>query len=364
MDKTTIKDVSRAAHVSVSTVSRAFSHPELVSASTLRKVMQVADELNFAISKSVSSIQTGKTYKITLLIGSAHLEWFTDQIFSGLYDVLHPAGYEVGLYIASSKEERKKFFDTLPVRRNTDALVVSSFAMSREELSRLESLGVPIVGINVDSPSGFSASVSIDDTHAAQAATQYLLSLGHTSLAYVYQPFNSSLHYSSLNRIRGFLQACGYNTQDCHDENDFLHLLKETGASNPHICAQLFPLSLGADFYSSFITQYMSSPQKPTALFCHQDSIAIPILLGLQRDGIRVPEDLSLLGFDDSDMSGDARLTTVHQDAYGNAQQAGKKLLSLLNGQPTHQLHTLAPTQLLVRNTTARVPRSSSSTQV
>lgn len=354
MDKTTIKDVARTAHVSVSTVSRAFSHPELVSPATLTKVMKVADELNFAISKSVSSIQTGKTFKVTLLIGSAQLEWFTDQIFSGLYDVLHPAGYELGLYIASTPEDRHKFFDTLPVRRNSDALVVSSFAITQPELTRLDSLKVPVVGINVASPQGFSASVGIDDIAAAQAATQYLISLGHRNIAYVYQSFTSHLRYSSINRIRGFLNACGYDTPEYNTADCAADSLSTTPHKPNGIHASIFKLPSDQDVYSAFISNYLSAAEKPTAVFCHQDSIAVQILLGLQRDGIRVPEDLSLLGFDDFDMAHAARLTTVRQDAYMNARIAGEKILSLLSDEPLTSLHTLSPTQLIVRSTTGR----------
>ena len=188
--KASIGDVALKAGVSNATVSRTFAHPEQVSEATRIKVQAAADALNFSISRSAGILKSGRTYRVALLIGSHAIEWFTAEIIAGLNDVLRDAGYDLVIYPIEGAEARDAFFEELPVRNNADAVFLSSFGISPDEVKRLGTAKIPIVGVNTTS-------------------VRHLAKLGHRNLLYLYESFSSTLGFSSYNRITGFQEACG-----------------------------------------------------------------------------------------------------------------------------------------------------------
>ena len=127
MDKAGIREVAKAAGVSISTVSRAFTRPELVSERTRRKVLETADKLDFNISRSATSLKSGQTYRVALLMNEEITSWFNTEVFAGINAVMHEAGYDISLFQhIDTAENRRDFFTNLPVRRNVDAVFVAS----------------------------------------------------------------------------------------------------------------------------------------------------------------------------------------------------------------------------------------------
>ena len=149
--KASIGDVALKAGVSNATVSRTFAHPEQVSEATRIKVQAAADALNFSISRSARILKSGRTYRVALLIGSHAIEWFTAEIIAGLNDVLRDAGYDLVIYPIEGAEARDAFFEELPVRNNADAVFVSSFGISPDEVKHLAPPKYRIVGVNTTS---------------------------------------------------------------------------------------------------------------------------------------------------------------------------------------------------------------------
>ena len=140
---TSIQDVAREAGVSISTVSRSFTRPDLVSAKTRERVLAIADKLNFSLSRSAAALKSGRSLRIAVLM-SGHIRlWFTASVIEGLNEVLHTQGYDISVFQISSIEERKEFFEMLPVRRNADAVIVASFDIDNNEIAQLASVGVP-----------------------------------------------------------------------------------------------------------------------------------------------------------------------------------------------------------------------------
>lgn len=120
-----IQDVAKAAKVSVSTVSRSFTRPELVSEATRSRVLRIADEMSFSISRSATALKSGKALRVALLMSDHIRLWFSASVIEGLNQVLHADGYDLSIFQISSIEERREFFDMLPVRRNADAVIVA-----------------------------------------------------------------------------------------------------------------------------------------------------------------------------------------------------------------------------------------------
>ena len=95
MDRAGIREVAKAAGVSISTVSRAFTRPELVSERTRRKVLETADKLDFNISRSATSLKSGQSYRVAMLMNEEITSWFNTEVFAGIESVMHNAGYDV-----------------------------------------------------------------------------------------------------------------------------------------------------------------------------------------------------------------------------------------------------------------------------
>ena len=117
MDKAGIREVAKAAGVSISTVSRAFTRPELVSERTRRKVLDTADRLDFNISRSATALKSGQTYRVAMLMNEEITSWFNMEVFAGINSVMHDAGYDISLFQhVDTGENRRDFFTNLPVR--------------------------------------------------------------------------------------------------------------------------------------------------------------------------------------------------------------------------------------------------------
>ena len=311
-----IQDVAKAAHVSISTVSRSFTRPELVSAATREKVLRIAEELNFSTSRSAAALKTGRAMRVALLMSDHIRLWFSASVIEGLNSVLHAEGYDISIFQISSIEERRDFFEMLPVRRNADAVIVASFDADETEIAQLASANVPIIGINSVMPRelGFTAAVNIDDTQGSILAARHLINLGHRDIAYV--------------------------------------------RTNRDVSLQISPTVIvaqeGPDRIRRVLTDLMSLERMPTAIACQEDGIAVPLIFQLERSGYEVPNDISVIGYDNSFYANDIGLTTIAQDPIEMAKMAAEMTVKLIEGEKPEHLFRTIPAELVVRSSTAK----------
>jgi DNA-binding LacI/PurR family transcriptional regulator len=337
---TSIQDVAHKAGVSISTVSRSFTRPDLVSAKTRERVLAIADELNFSLSRSAAALKSGRSLRIAVLM-SGHIRlWFTASVIEGLNEVLHAEGYDISIFQISSIEERREFFEMLPVRRNADAVIVASFDIDNNEIAQLASADVPIVGINSVNPEdrGFAATVNIDDVQGSTLAARHLINLGHRRIAYISTDRDVSLCFSVQCRFDSFTACC----------------LKEGIEPQVIVCKVD---DAGHYQISDVVTQLMSLDEMPTAIACQEDGIALPLLFQLERNGFSVPADVSLIGYDDSFYTEDIGLTTIRQNPVGMARKAALLTLDLIEERPIDEPYVMFPAQLVVRSSTTRATR-------
>ena len=335
-----IQDVAKAAGVSITTVSRSFTRPDLVSAKTRKRVLEIANELNFSLFRSAAALKSGKSLRIAVLM-SGHISlWFTASVIEGLNEVLHAEGYDIPIFQISSIEERKEFFDTLPVRRNADAVIVVSFDIDAQESAQLASVGVPIIGINAVKPEErrFSAAVNINDEQGSTLAARHLTALGHRNIAYISTDRGVSLSFSVKSRFDVFCECC-----------------RKEGAEPRIVTCQVD--HDGHYQISDVVTQLMSLPEMPTAIACQEDGIAVPLLFQLERNGFSVPNDISLIGYDDSIYTNDIGLTTIRQNPVEMARAAARMTLDLIQGRDPSPAFMEVPAQLVVRSSTSAVRR-------
>lgn len=320
--RSNIEDVARRAGVSIATVSRTFKHPELVAPATRDKVSKAASDLDFSISRSAAVFQTGQSFRIALLINGPWSTWFNTHMFEGLDSVFHPAGYDIAIYPIGTRHDRHDFFENLPIRRNADAVVIASFDVDPTEARHLHNINLPLIGVNALPEDALSFSISIDDEEGMRLATRHLIMLNHTNIVFIsYTPLTkdgSALRYSAMRRLKGFRQEC-----------------LDSG-----ITPTVIEIPDDHTAIDSALTQLFALKRMPSAICCQQDSIAVPLMTRLQRFGYSIPDNISIVGFDDSLYADQIGLTTVHQDPGAMGVIAAQRTLELIAGrqvEPTTQ---------------------------
>ncbi|MDT7512598.1 LacI family DNA-binding transcriptional regulator [Bifidobacterium sp. H1HS10N] len=347
----TIQEVARAAGVSVSTVGRAFSNPKRVSNSTREHVLQVASAMGYRVLRSASALKSGQSMRVALLVNETASGWFNASVFSGMNTVLQKSGYDISVFERiDDAATRESFFSTLPVRRNADAVVVASFGIDIKEADKLKTLKVPIVGINVPSTQGFDASISIDDSEGEAMAVKHLIHLGHRNLAYLCSEKTPdlTLDYSTDRRQIGFIKACEQVSQNPENSNKGHKILQST-ITLPRNPVQAIDAA---------IAKLFALRTFPTAICCQSDGLAIPLLIRLQQYGKRIPQDCSIIGFDDALGSEAAGLTTIRQNPVDLGSRAAEMILSLIAGKPLKASHQQSPVSLIPRRTDSLPNRS------
>lgn len=333
-NQTTIQDVAREVGVSVSTVSRSFTRPNLVNENTRERVLAAARRLGFSISRSAMALKSGRSFRVALLLPSPVTEWFNISVYAGLLKVLAPAGYDLSVFVISDNHARRQFFADMPLRRNADAVVLCSFNTRRDELSLLRAMNVPVIGVNTHSTIGLDAAVSIQDTESAKVGVQHLISLGHRSIAYVYTRHPTPFEFSADDRYKGFQAAVRESGEDIHTD--------------------VVSCPIEYDPVNAALAQILALNPQPTALFFQTDDVAIPVLYRLHAYGRDIPRDYSVVSFDDSTYAAQIGLTTMHQDPVALGSCAARKLLTLLDGKKPEQPFEHPLATLVLRQTTSQ----------
>jgi len=332
-----MQDVADVAGVSVATVSRAHRGSPLVNEATRERVLAAAEELSFSVFRAASSLATGKLDKIAVLVSGRLNSWFNGSILDAMYEDLHAARQELVIYRIIDDAQRKEFFATLPARRNADALIVASFALTGAERQRLRDLAVPLIYLNQRVRG--AASVAIDDFQAARMGARHLIGLGHQRIGFVTPLPLSGLTHSAADRVHGYRAELA----DAGLRSDSELVLRASSEADG----------------DAVVAELISRPAQPTALMVASDELALSVLAALGRAGILAPGDLSVLGFDDHAMSERFGLSTVAQPVTELGRTAATMALTLAARRSLRPKTITLPTHLVLRETTGRPPSRS-----
>lgn len=332
----TLADVAQRAGVSPSTVSRTMRGLSTVSPATRARVEQAARELSFSISRSASSLVTGRTGRAAVLVPNLE-SWFLGAALAGMAPALAEAGMDMLVYSVTTPEERAHFFDRLPARRNADALLVVSFALSPAERERLDDLGLPLIFVSQHEE--HRASVYVDDAEAALRGTRHLLHLGHRRIAYLEPADASGFAWSSRARLDGYRAALAEAGVE-HDEE----LVRQVaGWQGPVLDAA--------------VGRLLSLPQPPTAIFAETDDIAFRLLTVLRGANVPVPARVSVLGFDDHAMAAAWDLSTMAQPVRRLGRAAAELAHAVIQDpDDSRERHVVLPVELIPRGSTGPAP--------
>jgi DNA-binding LacI/PurR family transcriptional regulator len=294
-------------------------------------VLAVAQDLSYVVSPEASRLSGGSTRRVAVVVPHVS-RWFFGAMLEALESVLREADLDVLLYTVSNEADSHSFFERLPARRKVDAIVVLAFPVSDAERQRLDLMGVSIVAAG-----GQSAAypyVSIDDEAAARQAMDHLLFLGHRRIAMIAAIDPDESRWPNVrSRSDGYYSA-----------------LRDAGiAADPSLVVTVDWGGLqGADAMG----QLLGLRDPPTAVYAHSDEIALGAVRTLRRAGLRIPEDVSVIGIDDHPLAELTDLTTVSQPVRQQGQLAGQMVLRLLQGEDVEQAITV-PTSLIIRRSTA-----------
>lgn len=341
----TIVDVARAAGVSVATVSRALRGLDRVSPDTREKVRRVADELHYVASPTATSLASGRTRIVGVIVPFVS-RWYFASMVSAIGKALRERDYQVLLFDL----EQEVFGARLPLTRTmlwkrVDGVISINIPMGPEELELLSGLHVPVVSVghHLDDRS----SVGIDDGAAARTAVAHLLELGHRDIGYI----GAAIEASALNETPRSRMAA------------VVAAMTESGAPlRPEwVMRSDWTAENARDLAHGLLT---ADGARPTAIVCGSDEMAFGVHVAAQDLGIRVPAELSIVGIDDHPLAGLFSLTTVRQDIRGQAEQAVTLLLDELvtaaelgSGPPSDERRLTVATELVLRGSTAAAPR-------
>lgn len=327
MQKATIEDVARETGVSTFTVSRALRGKDHVAEKTRQKVLQAAKTLNYTASPSAAALASGQTRRVALLFRERMGGWFPGELLDGMYDVLSPARYDLMVYRAGNIEGRSSFFTNLPANKNADALVMAGFSATQEEEKALKAMGMPMIAVNSSSTSYCQGAVTIDDEAAGATAVRYLSALGHTHLCYI----------GRTDPLIG--SAWGYDLRSRGYRNEVAKL-------KLHDCGMLAVDPALPHSVKQTVARVLALDTKPTALCVWSDYYALAVIHELTKTGLQVPDDVSILSFDGSDIAVINEISTMSQPAREIGRLAAQKALDLIAGIELDEVTTLVPTIL------------------
>lgn len=332
-----IADVARLSGVSMATVSRALRGLPNVSPPTRDRVLAAAEQLHYVADPSASRLARQRTSTIGLVVPMLG-GWYHGELFRAVEHAAGEAGYDLLPFVTGSGERLQRFVRELPFRKRVDGVAVADVPADGDSARRLTEGDVPVVTCGTSLPG--ASSVRIDDRAAAADATAHLVALGHTDLAVIgvqgaAQP-DFAVPIQRLRGVRDALAAAGLELPD--------HRIMHGGGYRADDGAVAMRAILDDDAGA------------PTAVVAFSDEMAIGAVHAARAAGLGVPDDLSVIGFDDHDVSRFVGLTTVRQDVPAIGARLTALLVDRLVDPQAPAAHEVAETRLVVRQTTGPAP--------
>lgn len=334
-----IRTVARLAGVSVATVSRALAKPDLVSPRTRKKVLAAVDEAGYKPNLMAVQFRSRRTRNLVVLVPTIANPFFS-RVITGIQQRAREAGYQVLLCNTLGREDTERDYARMVQNFQADGVIqlraFDPFAAGQGEESGSGELPPLVNACEVMSDCRYP-SVQLDNRAAARAMTDHLVRLGHRRIGLIKGPQRSPLTRDRVAGYREALEAAGI---------DFEESL---------LCPGDFSLQSGHRAAGTLITR----DNPPTAIFCENDEMAIGAIQRIKQAGLRVPEDISVAGFDDIAFASysDPPLTTIAQPAEEFGATAAQLLIDLLeNGPGAEPARVVLPYDLKVRDSTGPAP--------
>jgi len=337
-----IKEVARIAGVSIATVSRCINNPLQVKELTRTRVQEAIVKTGYSPNTIAQSFRRGKTNIIMVVLPSVGDPFFTD-VMQGIRSVVAEHGYSIIINETNFNTMTAEEMGAMMVSRQADGfiLLASIFPFGNELLKKTENRAQPIV-IGCETISANLAdfpSVHIDNVKAATEATDFLISRGHQKIAFITGQKTSLLTKDRESGYRSAMHKAGLNIADGWVVEGQLTI---NGAARA--CRQL-----------------LKHPDRPTAIFCANDEMAMGCMSEIKNQGLKIPDDISVMGFDDIRYAAvtEPALTTISQPATEIGERVAIRLFKAIEtGHQPNNKPVILPHKLIIRKSVRTIPRA------
>ncbi|HEY7222635.1 MAG TPA: LacI family DNA-binding transcriptional regulator [Micromonosporaceae bacterium] len=290
-----IKDVAAAARVSIGTVSNVMNRPELVSPATRYRVEQTMSDLGFVRNESARQLRAGTSRTLAYVMLDASNPFFTD-VARGIEETADEKDLSLFLCNSDSRSAREYLHLARLEQQRVQGILITPVDAESPALRQIARRGTPLVVVDRTRAEADLCSVSVDDTQGGRLAVEHLVDLGHTRVAVVGGPL-------SIGQVRDRLDGARQAWREANRPQDALI----------HLPTEALTVAEGASAGQRLVG--MAARRRPTAVFCANDLLALGLLRTSLAAGLRVPDDLAIVGYDDIDFAAAAAIpiTSVRQ---------------------------------------------------
>jgi len=325
--KPTIYDVAEKAGVSIATVSKVINNTGRISDKTRKKVNLIMNELNYHPSFVASALTGKRTQTIGLLIPNIANPFYS-EFARNLEDRAHELGYSIVICSTDYNEEKEKKYVSLLMRKQVDGFIITSGFTNVGLIQEVIDQKIPVALIAYSIPTLSLNSIGIDDYKAGYQATAHLAELGHKRIAVIAETVQSS-----NDRVRGYKDAL----KEYQLEFD-INLYIETKAT-------VEDGEIATD-------KLLNVEEPPTAIFAFNDILAIGTMQCAKKRGLSIPENLSVIGCDNTILALIPSLTTMGQPLREMGHEAADVLIEEIEGKKTRKQQILLSPELVIRDST------------
>jgi len=337
MARHTLQDVAAQAGVSKATASRVLNGNARVDPSTRARVLDAMAHLEYTPSDAARRLSLGRTLTITIVTSHLTRPQAAERL-RGVDAVLGDSEFDQVIYNVETIDKRDQYLRGLARAQRTDGLLVISLPLRDDDVERLSSAAIPVVVVDAHTPAveGLPHVVG-DDIHGGEIATAHLLGLGHRRIAYLGDEFDNPFGFtSSRHRYTGHARAMAAAGLEVRPEHVVL------GAHSRYEAREL-------------AARLLARPDRPTAIFAASDTQALGVISAAHEAGLRVPDALSVVGYDDIEIADHVGLTTVRQGLFESGRAGAELLLAEIRERSGTPVSVVLPPEIVVRATTAPV---------
>lgn len=333
----TIRDLALKLNISISTVSRALRNAQDVNPETKKAVLELAKELNYEPNKVAQSLRIKKTNTIGVIVPEIAIHFFS-SVISGIQDYTAKHGYSIMICQSLESFETEKANVHMLVANRVDGLLISLSSQTREfqHLDQLIAKKIPVVLFDRVVESLEVSKVVVDDHDGAFKAVNYLIKTGCKRIAYIGGSMSLSI---SNQRMKGYTDALKTNNLPVLPE---LMIFCDEFHNEPILATQ----------------KLLELPEPPDAIFCMNDPVAILVIQVLKQRRIKIPEEISVVGFTNEPVSRyiEPSITTVAQPAYQMGEAAARLFIDQVENPESYKpiMETLQ-TELIIRHSTRSI---------
>ena len=325
-ESTRMQDIAKLVGVSTSTVSRALQKPEMVAPQTREKIRQAIDSAGYVPNQLARSLRTARRQVLLVVVPEINSSFYA-QFTKGAEEVADRHGYSVLLGDVQLDTNNHERFAQFLKTKQADGVITFAGAVP------FAGTATPLVQIGQTRADVSVPSIDIDNEGAMTKAAEHLLHLGHRDIAFLNGPSQAASAVARLAGYRSALQAAGIENRD------------ELVASG------FFGMEPG----SRATEKLLALHNRPTAILCANDEMAIGAMHACHSHGLKIPDDISIVGFDDIQVAKylNPPLTTTAQPVLDLGRQGTEMLIALVQGEPIKERHVILPTRFIERKSTA-----------